>query len=157
MPVFGRIVTRVLNDYIRRINETPKQIVRDVFTRVINRTPIDYERKDPETVGRARANWIATEGTFNKDTIEVNDEYGGQAPVLFSRGPTVRNMERFVDELNVDDNPRIYLTNNISYITRLEYLRISRQAPYGMRGITIAEFPMLVDIRARAEFSKRLT
>ena len=150
MADFGREVTRCVETFQRRIDEAPKAIMRDITGRIINRTPIDFEMKDPGTVGRARANWIAKEGRSGNDTIEeINDAADGRAPVLFARGRTVRNAEEIINGLTIADNPTLTLTNNVPYIRVLEYVSYSRQAPAGMRRITLDEFDMIVDQQIR--------
>ena len=147
MPDFGQQMTDLINNYQQRIDQGPKAIMKEVSRRIINRTPIDALRSEPDTVGRARANWIATEGTFNKGVVEKNDEVGGRAPVLSQFGPTVRDAEAVIDKLDLLTNPRYYLTNNIDYILLLEYFAHSNQFTAGMRAATIADFPMIVEQR----------
>ena len=150
-------LTKILNDYQERVERAPKNIAKQLFMRVINRTPIDFVRKDPKTVGSARANWIASVQRFNK-TIESDlDEVGGKAPLLNTRGPTVIAMEDIVNNADINSNPRIYLANNVPYIRLLEYVGYSMQAPFGMRQVTLAEFPDLAEQVARSERSRRVT
>ena len=151
---FGTEITRLTNLYLDKIDRLHRDSVKDVFRRVINRTPIDYERSDPKTVGRARANWILTRRSPSERLLTDNDEEGGRAPLLMYRGPTVEKMESAVESSSIFTR-NFYLTNNVHYIIRLEYLRTSKQAPYGMRDITLTEFLTLVEMNRRIQLARR--
>jgi len=117
-----------------------KAIAEEVFIRIIGRTPIDFDRVHPDTVGYARANWVITQDQFNKGVVNELDEVDGKAPVLMPNGPTAQKVRAFMKNVDVRDEPRLYLTNNVDYIISLEFGK-SKQANYGMRRITADEFP----------------
>lgn len=151
---FANEIERFTNLYRDKIDKVHRNSVKATFMRVINRTPIDYERSDPPTVGRARANWILTRRSPSEKVLMQNDEEGGRAPLLHYRGPTVERMEKAVDSSSIFTR-NFYLTNNVHYIEYLEYLRTSKQAPYGMRDITLTEFVSLVEMERRIQLARR--
>ena len=149
---FSKQLNTIINKIKGRTQQASKGIIEELSLRIVGRTPIDYERNDPNTVGYARANWIPTEGKMSAEIINELDEDDGPAPVLQPQGRTAQKIKEFIKRgLDVKKDPRYYLTNNVYYITDLEYGKyssngpntvggFSRQAPSGMRNITTAEF-----------------
>lgn len=99
----------------------------DLFTRIIKRTPID--------TGRLRGNWQAA---LNQPILTETNNKANRA---LSQAGTVTKEAKTTDS--------IYLTNNLPYAGEIEDGH-SKQAPYGMVKLTIAEFKYLVDRRAKA-------
>lgn len=81
-------------------------------TAVVNATPVD--------TGRARANWIVSEGAPNLSTTPALDPSGANA---IAAGTAAANASR-------GDRP-IYISNSLPYIVRLDN-GWSKQAPRGM-------------------------
>jgi len=67
-----------------------------------------------------------------------------------SGGPTVRAGNREIGRLKEGSEESIFIVNNLVYIIPLEHGH-SQQAPAGMVGVTIAEYPGIVRLAAETE------
>lgn len=110
-----------------------RKVLLDLFTRVIRRTPVD--------TGRARGNWMCSVSQAAMQQTGVLDRTsagrgGGQAIAAMSE-----------TALNAKVGDVVYLTNTLPYILQLEY-GSSKQAPAGMVGITLQEYPGIVEMAA---------
>lgn len=85
------------------------------FASVVTGTPVD--------TGRARGNWLPSEGSARGETTDRVDQ-SGQA-VIAEIKETVKGLGIY------------YLANNLPYIRRLEY-GYSAQAPAGMVRLNLA-------------------
>lgn len=112
-----------------RADAAVRQVVLDVWGRVIVRSPVD--------TGRFRANWQYSTGQMPTRIIEVEGTTEKPAPA-----PTPAGVVQGAGVVH-------YLGNNLPYARRLEYGH-SDQAPQGMVRLTIAEFKGIVDDAARA-------
>lgn len=122
-----------LNVFQRKLKETAervkagelearKEIAFEVAYRIISRTPVD--------TGEARANWNL--GLERNDTTTTHEpDSSGQSAI--SRAQEVLSRMQ-------TNNTRIFITNALPYINRLEN-GWSDQAPNGMVQVTLAEFP----------------
>ena len=105
------------------VDETGRAIVLELFRSVIKDTPVD--------TGRARGNWQTTIGTPASGTTDRLGEEESLAEVSqqaasFGAGKV------------------IYLTNNLPYIYRLEFLGWSQQSPDGMARKNVARIQSIV-------------
>lgn len=141
---FSDDVRKCIEDALAAFRELASDSSKIIFGRVIGRTPIDFERRDPRTVGLARANWLISEGE-RSSVVKRLDEEDGPAPVLSPQGDTYQRVEQYIDAQSLEEDTILTLTNNVPYIRRLEYQAWSNQAPAGMRGITITEFPQIIE------------
>lgn len=144
MADFAREINRILTNYETRADQGPKNILKEVSRRIINRTPIDFRMEEPDSVGRARANWLATVSRRSNRITDKNDAVGGKAPALFATGPTIVDAEKVIDGMDIlNRNLSFFLTNNIDYIMPLEYFAHSSQWTAGMRRATINDFDLI--------------
>lgn len=122
-----------LNEYCKKkdveIKDVRKNYAFALYSSIVKKTPVD--------TGRARGNWNITVG--HDDTLEST-----------RTRPQFKN----VDEVpKVEGDETIYISNNLPYITTLEYggypknpkggngktvNGYSKQAPEGMVGLTLA-------------------
>jgi prophage DNA circulation protein len=99
------------------LDETARAVTLEVFTSVIQDTPVD--------TGRARGNWQFT--TVSPATGETDQ----------SEASAIAAVQPKAGEVN-------YLTNNLPYIGRLEYVGWSNQAPNGMVRKNIARVRQII-------------
>lgn len=122
---FGDDVTRFRQKALEQANEARQAISLELFSRVVQRTPVD--------TGRARGNWQASLDSPESAQIERLDKDGGGtinsiAGILF--GSALANV--------------LWLTNNLPYIQRLEN-GYSQQAPAGMVRTSVIDFENIVE------------
>jgi hypothetical protein len=98
----------------QRIDRKVRAVTIGVFSSVIKMTPVD--------TGRAKGNWQCTIGTPASGENQLADSEGAMIA-------TVPN----------EAGSKVYLTNNLPYIQRLEYGH-STQAPSGMVRTSIDRF-----------------
>lgn len=91
----------------------------DLLSGIVLKTPVD--------TGRARANWQASIGSAKTDELSSTDK-NGSATIAEGANAVARAPG------NV-----FYISNNLPYISRLEYEGWSKQAPRGMVRLTIDE------------------
>lgn len=124
--------TADLSKFARKAQVTLDQAFRaviiELFSSVITDTPVD--------TGRARGNWLVSVNTFPTTAVERLDPSGA-----VSSG-AVR-----AEQYNIKD--KVFLTNNLPYIHRLEYDGYSRQAPDGMVRKNMARVQQIVARAAR--------
>lgn len=130
MGSFTLDMERFLGREHSKREEAVKKTATEVFSRIIQRTPVD--------TGRARANWTATIGNQTAATSEHVDPTGSGAIAVASAVVAGWDHER----------GSVWLSNNLPYIGRLEYGH-SKQAPVGMVGVTVAEFGGIANEAAR--------
>ena len=100
-----------------------RKIALDIFSRVIQKSPVD--------TGRFKSNWMCAVGSIPTGTTLAID-----VTAVVTRVEAVA--------LGAKAGDVIYLVNNLPYARRLEYGH-SKQAPAGMVRLTIAEFNAIVD------------
>ena len=98
----------------QRVNQQVRAVTIGVFSSVIKMTPVD--------TGRAKGNWQCTIGSPANGTNQLADSEGAMIA-------TVPNPA----------GSKVYLTNNLPYIQKLEYGH-STQAPSGMVRVSIDRF-----------------
>lgn len=103
-----------------------QKIAMEAFARVVMRSPVD--------TGRFRANWGVKIGS---PFAGINDTARDTTPVMSREGPTSAQVAWDAAEWNAKKT--IYLCNNLSYSTALEYGHSQIQAPGGMVRVSIAE------------------
>ena len=87
-----------------------------------------------DETGRARGNWQASIGTPEAGVISGGDESATETPAPNGDGPktaeAIKAVDRIIDSFGM--GKVIYLSNNLPYIYRLEFLAWSKQSPAGM-------------------------
>jgi hypothetical protein len=105
------------------MDETGRAIALELFSSIIKDTPVD--------TGRARGNWQTSIGT-PKDGQVTRD---GEGPAL---------AEAASETAKFGMGKLVWLSNNLPYIYRLEYLGWSNQAPDGMARKNVARIQSIV-------------
>lgn len=136
-----------LRRFAEKVKDNADQVVRkvvfDVGTSLVLKSPVGdpkYWASPPPpgyVGGRFRANWQYGEGAINKTVTETIDANGQS---------TISGLQAKVDE-NASGKVH-YLTNSLPYAKPLEE-GWSRQAPFGMVGITTLEFNLYVSEAVR--------
>lgn len=102
-----------------------KQVIAELFKRIVLRTPVD--------TGRARGNWQIEFGGPAQGVLEVVDKEGGA---------TISKEIAKLSDIPVFS--LVHITNNIEYISILEYEKRSSQSPEGMVEISLTELAMWI-------------
>jgi hypothetical protein len=105
------------------LDETGRAIVLELFGSVIKDTPVD--------TGRARGNWQTTIGAPASGQTDRKGE-----------GPALAEVSQ--EAASFGAGKIIYLTNNLPYIYRLEFLGWSQQSPDGMARKNVARIQSMV-------------
>lgn len=105
------------------VDETGRAIVLELFGSVIKDTPVD--------TGRARGNWQTTIGSPASGQTDRKGE-----------GPSLAEVSQQTASFGA--GKIIYLTNNLPYIYRLEFLGWSQQSPEGMARKNVARIQSIV-------------
>lgn len=124
MPSF----TQQLKTFATKTQTKETKVVRraaiDVLGRLTLRSPVD--------TGRFRGNWVA-----GIDSVGVSDDVEDK-----TGASTMQKGEATI--MQVEAGKSVFLTNNLPYAKILEQ-GSSAQAPAGMVGITVAEWPGIVE------------
>lgn len=112
-------LSRFIKKTTTNVDAKVRVICLDLMSGIVLKTPVD--------TGRARANWQASIGSPRSDTTTSTDKNGS--------GTIAAN----ADVVARAPGNIFWLTNNLPYISRLEYEGWSNQAPRGMVRITIDE------------------
>lgn len=129
------------------MNTVRKKVALKLYDSVVRKTPVD--------TGRARANWQISIGYDETREVDRTDQ-----------SSAMKTEEEKLGSVNGDD--KIYIVNNLPYITKLEYggyskdsktgktvNGYSKQAPNGMVGVTMANFQKhIADAIKESGFSK---
>lgn len=123
-----------------RADELVRQVVLDIYQRIVVRSPVD--------TGRFRNNWqigvgAPANGTFGAPRGKVGQDGAGRwrdQAGRFARAPTAAMVSL------PGAGHRYFITNNLPYARRLEY-GWSKQAPEGMVRITVAEFDGIANVK----------
>ncbi len=107
-----------------------QKIAMEAFSRIIYRTPV--------TTGRLRANWGCEIGNPYSGSTEATDKDGG---------PTVSKATSIANGWDVIKP--IYLVNNLTYATPIEYSGSPVKSPAGMVRVTVAEMGGVAESIAR--------
>ena len=125
----------VMDRFRRRVKEEPVAVIRHVAEemsdRVIHRTPVD--------TGEARGNW--------RPAINAIDQQHDPNSLDQSGDVQTAQAKAAAEQMKLGDV--FSLANSTPYIGQLEYEAKSGQAPNGFLGITVAEFPLIVEEAAR--------
>ena len=105
------------------VDETGRAIVLELFGSVIKDTPVD--------TGRARGNW---QTSMDSPATGETDRKG--------EGPSLAEVSQQTASFGA--GKIIYLTNNLPYIYRLEFLGWSQQSPDGMARKNVARIQSIV-------------
>lgn len=127
-----------LSRFCQKAKAAPATVVKkacfDMFSRVIQRTPVD--------TGRARAGWQVGVGGMPSGSdpgpMPKRAKGIGASSSLAQRAEEARDVQAALVGAQLGDT--LWLVNNVEYITVLEYDHTSRQAPQGMVRVTITEF-----------------
>jgi hypothetical protein len=119
--------------FAKRIDKTQgkldifvRRLVLDIDKRLVMKTPVD--------TGRAKANWNVSSGSINTGTRMAVSSAG--------RGQYDNYNQAEIVSIKVNGQ-KIYLTNSLPYIRRLEF-GYSKQAPAGMVRTTLAEMQPII-------------
>lgn len=104
-------------------NKFYKQVCLEVLTRIVLRTPVD--------TGRARGNWQLEIGAAASGILDVEGSEEAMADLAISKG-----IAKLGD---IPPFSLVHITNNLEYISYLEYDKRSAQHPEGMTEITLTE------------------
>ena len=105
------------------LDQTGRAIALELFGSVIKDTPVD--------TGRARGNW---QTSMDSPATGETDRKG--------EGPALAEVSQQTASFGA--GKVIYLTNNLPYIYRLEYLGWSQQSPDGMARKNVARIQSIV-------------
>ena len=105
------------------MDETGRAIALELFSSIIKDTPVD--------TGRARGNWQTSIGTPKEGQVTRD----GEGPAL---------AEAASETAKFGIGKLVWLSNNLPYIYRLEYLGWSKQAPDGMARKNVARIQSIV-------------
>lgn len=126
-------LTTAVRDFKKLPMETAREVMKRLSYKVIDRTPID--------TGLLVNNWVPTKGKASTRLIKTTDK---------TRKKAKAKVRKVVSELKPGQN--YYLTNNQPYSLIIEMGRNegppaqgSRQAPYGMLRLTVAEFQSIIN------------
>ena len=126
---FGQQMRRWSEKTERKMNQAVRKISLDVFTNVINMSPVD--------TGRFKGNWQPAVGNAPAGMIEAVDPSGALV-IARVQGVTA----------GVTAGDVIYMVNNLPYARRLED-GWSQQAPAGMVALTVQRFQPIADAAIR--------
>lgn len=118
-------IERLKLKLIERRRQLLRGLVLEAHKRIVLRTPVD--------TGRARGNWMLTEGEASEVVRDFLDASGQAA---------LAEAVQFVGQMTGDDV--VFIVNNLPYIGPLERGH-SQQAPAGMVGVTLAEVQLIAD------------
>lgn len=134
-----------LNKFAAKAGKNADAVVRKVVlkmgARIVERSPVgdpskwaDYTYVPPGYVGgHFRGNWQYSLAAPAADILPDIDPTGE---------PTIKRIKNSIPDKA--GGHVHYLTNNLPYALRLEYMAWSSQAPHGMVGITVAEYKQIV-------------
>lgn len=100
-----------------------KMVCLEVLKRIVFRTPVD--------TGRARGNWQVEINRAASGVVDIEGSEGEMADFAMSNG-----IQKLGD---IPAFSLVHLTNNLEYISYLEYDRRSAQHPEGFLEITLSE------------------
>lgn len=126
MSDFTIDITRFVKQAKLDVSQAIRKTVQDVSKAVILNTPVD--------TGRARGNWVVGVGDINSEQTGKLDKQGTQ---------TVDNVANDIAKIDWAVADKVYITNTLPYILRLEY-GSSKQAPNGMVRSTLAAFQSII-------------
>lgn len=103
----------------------------DLLSGIVLKTPVD--------TGRARANWQATIDTPASGTIQFKADEGSGVTAPNQSAASVSAINNGQAAVKNAKGRIFYITNNLPYISRLEFDSLSKQSPRGMVRLTIDE------------------
>ena len=115
----------------RNLNDTVRQVVLELGTRIVQRSPVD--------TGRFRGNWQIAAGGPD---VRTNEPFDKQP---LGSGPSSTTFNRWQGEVQAATiGSTFYITNSLPYAVRLEYEGWSQQAPAGMVRVTVTEYEQII-------------
>lgn len=130
MDQFSLDISKFVEKAKGRIDTVVRKITLDVFSSVINMSPVD--------TGRFRGNWISYIGSYKSEIIDAFDKTGSE---------TINKVTQVINQSK--SGGFVYLVNSLPYAQRLEY-GYSNQAANGMVRVTLANYQGYVRNAARA-------
>jgi hypothetical protein len=121
---FALDISKFVNKSHSNVDKVTRKIVFDVIRSVIKKSPVD--------TGRFKGNWQYGTGEMPTGTLDIYDADG--------RGTLVHLMGQVPQQAAGKVH---YIVNNLPYSIRLEN-GYSSQAPFGIIGLTISEYPGVV-------------
>lgn len=120
---FNRALQKSTDKIHGDMNLWYKTVILEVLRRIVLRTPVD--------TGRARGNWQVEIGSAASGTLEVTGSTGEMASFAINSGAAKLSL--------IPAFSLVHITNNLEYISYLEYDKRSPQFPEGMVEITLTE------------------
>lgn len=135
-------MTKYANGCLLKVKEVRRKFAFGLYAGIVKKTPVD--------TGRARANWNISVGKVDDSVTDEKKKTG------------TKYKEK---DIKVDGDESIFISNNIEYITKLEYGGypnppkngtgkteggFSKQAPNGMVGVTVANKDKYFNAAVRA-------
>lgn len=137
-----------LERFVTKANGNIDLVVRkislDLFRRVIMKSPVD--------TGRFKSNWQVAIGEIPAGTLELStdvthsqdgQEHERRSSARSEAAGTASMSRATAAALKLQAGQIIYLVNNLSYASKLEFGH-SKQAPAGMVRISVMEYPQVV-------------
>lgn len=131
---FSQQLTRWVDGSVEDINELHQAIIIDLFSSVIEETPV--------LEGRLAGNWIISSDNPASGTFELLDPSGN-----ITKGKVQDHVSK------IEGNFDVYLTNNLPYAYRIEYDGWSGKAPNGM--VRKNYIRVLNNLKRRKDFKPR--
>lgn len=131
MSNFRLDLTKFINKTTKNADAKVRVICLDLLTGIVLKTPVD--------TGRARANWQATINSPATSKKEFKEDAGSGIKAPNRSAASVNAINDAQDAVKSAPGNIFYITNNLPYITRLEFESWSKQAPMGMVRLTIDE------------------
>lgn len=125
MANFHLDLTRMVEKTKLRVDEVVQKTTFRIFSSIIYVSPVD--------TGRFRGNWIASDGSYSMETLDVLDLTGNA---------TVKKMEEIV--FSIKAGGIVYMVNNLPYAIPIEY-GYSQQAPTGVVRTRIASYQEFIN------------
>lgn len=140
---FFRQFDRSIADTEEQYYDALRLVALKLFKGIVLKTPVD--------TGRARMNWQIAFNSIPSGTIDAEPDEGSSARAPAESAGSRRSYASAVSMVNSNRGEFDYIaiSNNLPYISRLEYLGWSQQSPAGMVRVTLTEFDRIVREAAR--------
>lgn len=131
MSNFSLDISKFINNATKNADAKVRVICLDLLSGIVLKTPVD--------TGRARANWQATINTPASGTKEFTGDAGSGINAPNESAASASAISDGQSAVKNATGNIFYITNNLPYISRLEFDSWSKQAPRGMVRLTIDE------------------
>lgn len=128
---FSLDISKFIEKTTKNAEAKVRIICLDLLTGIVIKTPVD--------TGRARANWQASINTPKTGEINYDGDAGSGAVAGMTSGGSNFAIGRGDGAVKQAPGNVFWITNNLPYISRLEFEGWSKQASKGMVRVTIDE------------------